>query len=157
MACPYSESDRWKYVSSWLPAAVHILSFLPECQSTSGLSKRLSLPENRILAIQEDLLRMGLLEKSGSLYRPSVRQIHFPPNSDFARRQHANWRTESARRVLEDPLDERLRFTNVICASKKDLAEFRAKIENVVAEFGKKIAASPEEEVTLFLCDFLSL
>jgi uncharacterized protein (TIGR02147 family) len=144
------------YYSHWHYAAVHVSTSIPELQSAEAIAGRLGLPLLRVREVLEALEKHGFVQRKGRKWVLGTGDVHVPKRSLLNSVNHANWRTQAVQRSQTDSA-EGLHYTSVASLSRKDFAALKTKLLAVIDDNRRVIAASPEEELVCFTCDFFAV
>jgi uncharacterized protein (TIGR02147 family) len=151
-----SERDRHVYFSSWIYGAIYVLTSIPEFQTIEAMSKRLRIPQKKMLAALDFLTGVGLVKKENSRYILSNSGMHIGSDNTLVTRHHLNWRTK-ALAAVEANKPEELHYSVAISVSEKDAEIIKEKLVNVMAEIQQILEPSKEEVAKVITLDFFDL
>lgn len=144
------------YYSQWLPAAIHVLVDIPEFRSVEAIAKRLSISTLEVRKCIEELVRIGLVKKSGGQFIQGSGHIHLPRASPFTSINHQNWRNRAVVSSQRAQADD-LHYSSIQTLSKADFQEIHGQILRFIEKQRKTIAASPAEDIACLSVDWFSL
>lgn len=150
------EKDQSRYYSSWFYSAIYVILSIPEYQNPKLIAARLNLPLDLVLETIEFLEGCGLIANKAGAYVPTKRNIHLHRESDFIRRHHINWRSQSLQST-EKNLKEDLHYSTVIAISKADSQRIKEILAKSIEEAGNVMKPSIEEEIYAMTMDFFKL
>jgi uncharacterized protein (TIGR02147 family) len=151
-----SAEEQAQYYSSWHFAAIHILVTIPQYRSVEAIAQYLNLSQARVKVVIEELMELGLLEKSGQEYFPGETLLYLNNEAALISKHHSNWRVR-ALEALDDLIPENVHFSVVVSVSRNDQKKLRDLIANTIEEFMKVVKSSPEEELNALNIDFFSM
>ena len=144
------------YFSKWIWSAVHVLTAIPDFQSTTAIGERLGMSRNRALALLTELERSGFVRREEGRWKYSGGELHLPHHSPYVVQHHSNWRGQA---ILNAQLagPDNIHFTGVYALSKADVAVLKEKMLKLLEEISQTVAPSSEEEAVCILCDFFTV
>lgn len=148
-----SNEEKGRYYSSWAFGAVHILTSIESFQSIGALVDRLRLPEREIEDILQELMRMQLVEKKGSRYVHSGKNLFISRESSFNALNHINWRTRAL--SIANSKDG-VHYTTAFSINKKDWPKLQLRLMEFIEKQREEIHGSGSEELYCFCCDLFS-
>lgn len=149
-----SDQFRTSYYSSWLYAAVHILTSIPEFQTVNAISDKLQTEHSIIQNILKDLAEAGLISKTKDKYVHSSSDIYLPIEHPQNYSHHLNWRIKAVERTMKK---EDVHYTNIYSVSKHDVENIRDDILKLIEQQRTKVSASGTDELCVFCCDFFKI
>ncbi|MNT43381.1 hypothetical protein D3C72_1798500 [compost metagenome] len=150
------EKDRSWYYSSWLPAALHIATTIPELRKADRLLNAFKVSESNLLSTLERLELIGLIKKQGDEYHPGLQQIRLGNDSHHVLKHHTNWRLQAMQSLDREKLNE-LHYSAVVSLSKEDVLKIKNTLLENIGENIKLIRESKEEELFCLSIDFFDL
>ncbi|NUM56980.1 MAG: DUF4423 domain-containing protein [Bdellovibrionaceae bacterium] len=152
---PKSENQESlvKFYSSWLFSYIHILTSIPEFQSTESISQKINLPGEATLNILSELENMGLVKREKGLWLHSGRHLHVDAESTLVGNHHNNWRQQA---MLDTQLKnsiESVHFSGVYSVSKSDFSKIKTLVLESLKNLNALAISSGTEEVVVFCCD----
>ncbi|MBS1963963.1 MAG: hypothetical protein JST04_17255 [Bdellovibrionales bacterium] len=151
-----SDAESAAYYANWIPSAAHILLTIPGFRTPAKIARRLGIGSDQALAVLNTLRRLKLAEPVAGEWRPTRKSIHLPKDSPFTVANHRNWR-EVALQESSLPRAQSVHYTGVYSLSREDHAKLQSQILAFLDESRKRVIASPEEGLSVFLCDFFLL
>jgi hypothetical protein len=151
-----SAEDQMTYYSSWIYAAIHILSAIPAYQETAELARVVQLPVAKLKHYLEFLEGAGLVVREGQRYRIGSARIHLGADSPIIQRHHANWRMRAIHSIDRGNTDE-LHYSSIFAISRKDGARIREEILKLLETIEPVVQASPEEAAFCLGMDWFEL
>jgi uncharacterized protein (TIGR02147 family) len=151
-----SEKDQERFYSSYLYAAIHVLSSIPSFSSIEMIAKALAKTEGEIRRAVTFLESIGIVEfKDGKLI-PGNRHVHLPPESPLIVNHHLNWRMKSLERIRENPKKD-LHYSGVLSLSEGDAQKIKTVLVDAIARSTDIAVKSPEETAYVLCVDFFQL
>lgn len=154
-AATLSESDSFKYYSSWLYAAVHVATMIQKF-SPAELSEKFKVDMGSVLKILKELEQMGLVVGQSGCWQASSQNLHLSATNHIAKLGHINWRNRSIYH-LQNPTSEGLHYSGPHCLSRKDISVISEKLKEVLMECRQIIDESPAEAMALLCLDWYQL
>ena len=140
------------YYSAWHWSAIHIIVSIPEYQTVTSISRRLTMPETLVRYCLEQLERFGLVRREGERWKFSSHTIHLPRRSPLIGTHHNNWRARASLKS-HDPGSDGVHYTVVQSVSQRDYLKIKELLLAVIDDYSKIAAPSKEEELISFSCD----
>jgi uncharacterized protein (TIGR02147 family) len=151
-----SEADQERFYSSYLFAAIHVLSSIPRLSKVSELSRLLGASEAEVQRAIDFLKRLKLVvEKQGHL-SPGIRHVHLGSKSRFISNHHLNWRLKAIDKIRENAqLD--LHYSGAMSLSEEDVLKIKEILAKAISE-ATEVAVSSKESVAYVMgLDFFKL
>ena len=148
-----SHENQVLYYSSWHLSAVHILLTIPEFRTVPQIAKRLGLPAAMIQGSLEQLAKMGLATKSGTLWQPGQSDIHLAKESILSAINHTNWRN----RAITDAYKREtgaIHYTSVHSLARADYEKIKEMILRFLDQTREVVRPSKEEELACMTLDW---
>lgn len=143
-----------KFYSSWIYSYAHILTSIPEFQTTESISKKVNLSVEATINLMVELENMGLVNRERGAWVHSGKQLHVDAESVLVGNHHNNWRQQAL-------LDAQLRnsaasihFSGVYSISKLDFSKIKSQILDCLKNVNLAALNSGTEEVVVYCCDF---
>lgn len=140
------------YYSSWHWVAIHILTSIPEFQTTKSISERLAISLSQVEFALKQLEEAGFVAFREGKWKYAGRAQHISKKSAMVPMHHSNWR-QRAVMDAQDPTSNGIHFTVVQSLSHMDYARIQELLLNTIEEIGKIANPSKEEELICFTCD----
>ena len=141
------------YYSSWLYAAIHVITDIPAFQTREAIAEKFSLPLGKVADILEFLEKTGLIVRKDNRFQMGEGRIHLGSDSALIAKHHANWRMKAiASMDLERPDD--LHYSSVVSISEKDSVQIKSAIVAVLKNIKTVIKDSRSEELFSLSFDF---
>lgn len=151
-----SEQDQALFYSSWIYAAIRLLSAVPALQTRAAFSEALGLPPAKVNQALDFLLSRGLCEEAGKKVIYRELKTYVASDSPLAARHHANWRAKVASQL--DTLERKeLAFTYPTVISESDFLELREELVRFIEKFKKTCDASPSERLYCLNLDWVEI
>jgi uncharacterized protein (TIGR02147 family) len=144
------------YYSSWLYAAIHVMTSVPALQTVEALSTHLHLSPALIKGFLESLETMGLVAHSGGRYIITSLRIHLGRDSPLLAQHHINWRLR-AMQNLDGRSESLLQYSSVISLSQKDALRIKEVMVKALEQQESILKHSKEEAVYSLAIDFFQL
>jgi uncharacterized protein (TIGR02147 family) len=154
-ASTLSESDSYKYYSSWMYAAIHVATMIQKF-SVTELSEKFSVDSDSLLKILKDLEQMGLVLAQSGKWQATNQNLHISSASQMAKLGHINWRNRSIYH-LQNPLSQGLHYSGPHCLSQKDVSIINEKLKDVLMECRQIIDDSPSETMAVLCLDWYQI
>lgn len=142
------------YYSNWYWSAIHILTDIPQFQTSKAIAERLGLPEIMVKDCLQKLESFGMVKptKSGAWTFASG-SLHLPKSSPMNSIQHGNWRS---RAVADSQKSESrgLHYTITQSISRADFDKIKQIVLSAIDNYKAVADVSPPEELICFACDF---
>lgn len=144
------------YYSHWYFSAVHVCLSIPGLDTAEAIAKRLDLPINLIQEVLQSLREIDLIQMHGGKWRPFGGPIHLPQQSVFNSINHDNWRTKAIADT-QRAANRNVHYTAVQSLSRSDFEKIHSMLLKFIDQQRKTVAASVEEELAVFCCDWFAL
>ena len=132
-----SEEEKALFYSSWLYAAVHLLTSIPEYTNLPAIVQKLNISMAEGERIVDFLLKAGLLVQDKERLQMGKSSTFLPHSSPLIARHHHNWRIQALQRHEKiDPLTE-VSYTGPMTLSLEDAQ----KVRTLVIELSEKVYA----------------
>ena len=148
--------DANLYYSTWYWSALHVITTIPEFQTTQSIAQKLCIPIETATRCLKSLEEQGLITQDSNRWKWISGDIHIPKNSPLIGMHHKNWRDKAVQDSLE-PKTEGIHYTTVSSLSKKDFDLLKEKILEFIDETAKITGPSKEEELICFTCDLFKI
>lgn len=154
-----SEMDESKFYSTWLYAAVHVLTSIERLQTKEALSTYLKLPLQRVSEILEFLVSLGLVDYQRGHYVMTQAHFHLAAHSPNISKHHSNWRMQAIAALDHgnSPEHNHLHYSAVLSLSLEDSKVIREKLLQCLEENLAIVRKSPAEEGFVYSFDFFRL
>ncbi|WP_413580965.1 TIGR02147 family protein [Bdellovibrio sp. HCB288] len=151
-----SEEDQERFYSSYIFAAIHVLSSIPEYSTTPKIAAALGRPENEISRAVDFLLNLGVLHQKDDKLTPGSRHVHLPPHSPRIVNHHLNWRFKAIEKIRENPRAD-LHYSGALSLSEQDVLKIKEILASAIADVTAVATKSPEETAYVLCADFFTL
>lgn len=140
-----SDEDKGIFYSNWYYSGIRILSSMERYQTVEALADCTGLSRAKVGQVVSFLIKTGLCVqgKNGRILR-GPQSTHVDNESPFVNNHRRNWR-EKAREKFASPEDTDFFYSSPVALSEKDAEQFRKQLLEMIKEFSKRVAASPEE------------
>ncbi|MBN8536903.1 MAG: TIGR02147 family protein [Deltaproteobacteria bacterium] len=149
-----NKEELVRFFSTWMYSYIHILTSIPEYQSTEAISKKVNISVDSVLSILSDLENMNYIQRENGLWKYSGKLGHIDAKSRFIGNHHNNWRQQALLDVQLNPSPESVHFTGVYSISSSDYVKIRSCVLECLKEVNSIALSSGTEEVIIFCCDF---
>lgn len=159
LAPRFSQSVRFEaeaagfYYATWMPAAIHLLTSVPQAGTHGTIARRLGLPENMVESYLKMLSEMGLVSSQHGQWRFAGGASFVARESPFVAQHHQNWRNlacDHARALSNDGIH----YTMVQTMSRHDFERIKAMILELIDREKAIADPSPPESLTALNIDF---
>ncbi len=140
------------FYSSWLYLAVWLQTSIDAGQSLESIANRFDIPRARISEILEFLISTQLVRIEKDLYVMGPQLIHLDRSSPFLVKHHINWRVKAIQRS-EDLTSEEMMFTSPLSISRKNFAQLREQIMELIKNASNLVTKSPAEDLACLNLD----
>jgi uncharacterized protein (TIGR02147 family) len=146
------EEHQAIYYSTWLMAALHILSSIPAFQTIRAAAQRLGVPEENVRDALYKLESLNLVRRSGESWVYAGGESHLPDSSPLISLHHQNWRS---RAVLDaqSKSGQGLHFSGVYAVGREDLVRIKEVFLEALRNANAIAAPAPCEELVCITCD----
>lgn len=151
-----SREQQLRYYSTWLYAAVHVATTIPECNTADAVAKRLGISLAEAASALEFLVVCGLVQCKDGRYSTTKSRIHLGHDSNIVSRVHLNWRVRSLFSIERNDLED-FHYSSVVTVSKQDVNVIREKLLQNLESIKEIIRPSPAEEIACLSCDWFRL
>ena len=148
-----SSLDQEKFYSSHVYGAAHVLTSIPDFQTTEDLAKALKLSHSRVQDIVEFLARLGVVEVRSGKLRPGSRHIHLSNESELILKHHANWRLHAIN-SLQFLDREDVHYSGCVSLSQEDAFKVKESLLSNLKSNADTISKSKEELAYVLNIDF---
>lgn len=151
-----SETDKERFYSTYLHAAIHVLVSIPGLQTRSALAHTLGVPQAKIADAVDFLSRIGVIKEIAGKLRPGAQHIHLNSSSKHIVRHHLNWRLKTMERIGEAAAQD-LHYSVAVSLSESDVVRIKEMLLKTLADFSKVVSDSKEETAYVYCFDFFEL
>lgn len=149
-----SIDNQIRYYSSWVYAAIHVLSSIPQYQDRRRLRKLLRLDPTEFETILRELAHSGLVVVKGEKVTIGSRRLHLPAGSPLLARHHAQWKLRAVE-ASSRPKAENLHYSGLLAISRDDSAKVREILLAAIGEIEAIIRVTkPEDPIVINLDAF---
>lgn len=147
-----SEEDRAIFYSSWIYVAVYVATGIDDGQSLEQIADIFRLTREKAETILEFLVRTGVCERVGSIYKMGKSVVYLTNDSPLVVKHHTNWRLRAMQKMDTRESTE-LFFTSPMSMSKEDFARIREILAKSIESALAICKDSPAEEVVCLNID----
>jgi hypothetical protein len=140
------------YYSAWYWSAIHIITSIPQYQTSKGIAERLQLPEALVRTTLEGLTGFGFVERKNGKWYFLPSEIHVPRDSPLVSLHHGNWRQRAVLSAQVPSVDE-LHYTVVQSMTPAAADEIKRRMLDFIDEVNCIARPSKEEELVVVTCD----
>jgi len=151
-----TDEDKATFYSNWYYSGIRLLTSIPKYQTKAAIEENFQLPMSLISDALEFLTRTGLCRYDGRHYSMGPALTHLESSSKWVSRHHVNWRLKAIEQQSQ-MTEEDLMFSGPLTLSKKDAAQFRETLLQLIQELGQLAKASKEEELRCFNLDWVKI
>lgn len=151
-----SREDQMTYYSSWIYAAIHVMTSIPKLQTREAIARLLRIPAARVNQSIDFLLRAGLIEDRNGRLHMSARQIHLEKESPLISKHHANWRMQAIR-SLEAEAPNDVHYSSVFTLTRDAAERVRAILTQAISDSVAVIKDAKEERACAMTIDFFEV
>ncbi len=152
-----SAVDQATYYSSWLYAAVHMLTTIPKYQAKESIAGYLKISTPKLNHVIEFLVSVGLVVKQRGLLRPGISRIFIGVDSPMIVPHHKNWRLRAIN-SLEQNLSTDLHLSSVVTVNHDDAEKIKRQLIRFIEEIRQQVKQSTDEdELHCFSVDFFNV
>jgi uncharacterized protein (TIGR02147 family) len=145
--------DQALYYSAWHLSAIHILLTIPAFRTVERISNRLNLPTQMIQESLEQLAKIGLVMKKGTLWFPTQNDIHLAKDSALTSMNHSNWRNRGILDAYKRDAGG-LHYTAVHSLARSDYEKIKEMILKFLDQTREVVKPSQEEELACMTLDW---
>lgn len=150
------ESDQATFYSSWIYAAVRLLTAIPNYGSANVIAEKLGVSTQQVNSALEFLVSRNLVTKKGNTFSYKELSTYVARDSVFASRHNINWRMKCIE-GLERVAQNEMAYSNPIVIAQKDFERVTELIVQFINEFKKVADPSPSEVLCCLNIDWLQL
>lgn len=151
-----SEIDQATYYSSWIFAAVHIAVTIESLRTREAIAQHLALPIARVTEVVDELMSMGLVEKTEKGYASARQQIRLGNDSKNILRHHTNWRLQAAESLEREQLTD-LHYSGVVSLAREDVVKIKTLLLDAIQRTQSLVRDSKEEDLCAIAVDWFSM
>jgi len=141
------------YYCSWLYAAIHIATSIPELQTVGAMALKFGVRESEIEMACKALMDMKLIKRERNRWIWSSGDIHLPRESPLNIALQANWLIK-AQQDIQLGRSESIHYSVIQSLSKDDIDKLRIRISEWIREFSQIAGPSRPEDLLVFRVDF---
>lgn len=142
-----------EYFGNWAYQAIHALTQIPRCQSSTAIAKAVKLPNEEVNEILKRLEVMGLVKYEKSSWQSTLDSLHLSKESPFIRYLHSTWKAKLLSDIQNGAVTEGTRFSGLITVSEKDYQRIRGILVGAITSIRKTVEASSSEEAYVLSID----
>lgn len=150
------EKDQAIFYSSWIFAAIRLLTAIPTMDNANAIAKALNLNLTQVNAALEFLVSRGLVIKKDNKLFYGELDTYARRDSQFASRHSLNWHLKVIER-LENITSSEMAFSSAVVVSEKAFDQISEMIVKFIDEFRKTAAPSESEILCCLNIDWLKL
>lgn len=152
-----SQEHQAVYYSSWLYAAVHILTLIKTLQTKDALRAHLNLSMEKIGEVLEFLRSAGLVTIEHGIIKSVTSRIFLGNDSPMIVRHHTNWRLRAID-SLDKGLEKDVHLSTVVSLNGEDVLRIKEKIIKDIESTRAMVKESENEtDVYCFNVDFFKV
>lgn len=151
-----SESEQALFYSSWIYAAIRLLTATPTHQDAPAIAESLHLSLNQVSRALERLTRQGLVKKDGDRFLYANLSTYVERDSELASRHNLNWRLKAIERLDQISATE-MAYSNPIMIAKNDFERVTELVVKFIDDFRKLTGPSPSEILCCLNIDWLKI
>jgi uncharacterized protein (TIGR02147 family) len=151
-----NETDQSTFYSSWIYAAIRLMTAIPEAQTALEISQRLGINLQRVNDALEFLVSRGLIAKQGSRFVYAEKSTYVSRDSRLASRHNLNWRLKAIER-LENISAMEMSYSNPVVISIEDFPKITELIVQLIKDFQEVATPSPSESLCCLNIDWIKL
>lgn len=149
-----STLDQATYYSSWLYAAIHMLTTIPRYQNKEAIAKYFDISLIKLNGILDFLISVGLVVQINGSLKPGVSRIFLGVDSPMIVPHHRNWRLRAIE-SLDHDLKNDLHLSTAVTVNRADGLKIKQQLVQYIEEIRGQVKASQsEEELHCFCVDF---
>ncbi len=148
-----SEVEKSIFYSSWLYAAIHLLTTLEQKIHFEDICKKLNLHPSKAREILDFLITIQMVIETDGIFSSGPVATHLEKKSPFLIKHHTNWRLKAIQ-AAESLSDQELMYSANVSISKKDFTVLREELMQVIQRFVEVVKPSPAEDIAQFNLDF---
>ena len=153
-----SEQDQLQFYSSWIYAAVHILTTIPRYQTKEAISSYLQLSQKQTSEVLSFLERVHLVQRnSRGGYEAGVSRIHLGSDSHLISKFHTNWRIKTIQSFEKQAVEDQLHYSSIVSLAERDINVVKNILIKAISEAKAVIKESPPEVLHSFNLDFFQV
>jgi len=149
-----TDEEKSIFYSDTIYSSVRLFCSLKEKgMSMDEILERFELPKERLVQVLNFLIATGLLIQKNERYVLGISSTFLPGHSPFIQSHHRNWRLKA---LQEFPriTEEEMMFTAPMSISRKDFAEIRETLAQLIGKLSAKIKDSPAEDIACLNLDY---
>jgi uncharacterized protein (TIGR02147 family) len=151
-----TREDQLTYYSSWLFAAVHVMTSIPALQTRNALARALAVPLKKINEVVDFLLLAKLVEERGARLHMTARQIHLERESPLISKHHSNWRMQAIQSLDREGVHD-VHYSSVFTLTSEAAERVQAVLTQAIADSVQVIKDAKEEKTCALTLDFFSI
>lgn len=151
-----TKEQKQKFYSTHLYGAIHVLTSIPGFQTIDELSEALRISRDKLKAMVEFLLKLGIVQNNMGQLIPGSNHVHIGDDSDLIVQHHRNWRLHSLTQVHQKEKTD-VRYSACLSLSKEDAFKIKNLILDNLENNIKLVGPSKEETAYVYNIDFYPL
>lgn len=152
----YNEEELGRYLSSWIPTAIHLLTSSEDYRTPQKMATRLQIPLKTVKETLDLLLKMKLVRVQGDEFFYNQGTMHVPKDSPWQSAMQTSRRQLALKSIAINP-EEATHFSSVFTISKKDAEKIQLLINELIQKSHKAIVASGSDELYSLCIDFFEV
>jgi len=144
------------YYSSWIYAAVHVATTIPNLRKVGQLRDYFQINSDLLLKVLHFLETHHLIIRRGEEFHPSNNWIRLDRSSPHIVKLHSNWREKAIQNIAEEKPQD-LHYSGIYSMDAKTAKSVREALLETMSREVKKIEAAPEKELYSLGIDFFDL
>lgn len=145
-----------QYYSSWTYLAVHILTSIPNFNTTKEIGDHLGLTVLKTQSVLEFLVQFDFVKAENGKYSIGSRHLHLEKTNPLNSQHQLNWRLKALENIRSRNTNE-IGYAGVFSLSKKDAEKIKEDCIKVIKSNLKIVAPSEEEVMYCSIIDFFEI
>jgi uncharacterized protein (TIGR02147 family) len=151
-----AEEELGKYLSSWIYAAVHMLTSSMDYQTPEKISARLALPLPKVKEALNFLKKLNFVDFSESRWKYKGGNMHVAKDSPWQASLQTQHRQLALRSISVNP-EEAMHYSSVFTISAKEKEEIKKLIGQFIQSSHSLIGKSGTEDLTCLCIDLFTV
>jgi uncharacterized protein (TIGR02147 family) len=150
------DEQKAVFYSAWFYSAIRLLVGIDGFQDAETIASYFGLSKLLVQDVINFCLKSELLIRENDVLKVGPNRTHLDPESPFIRLHHLNWRNRALLNI--DRVDkDKLHYSSPMTLGKEQVPLIRKMLLELIAEVGRTIDPSPDEELMCLSIDWFRI
>lgn len=145
-----------RYLATWIPSTIHILTSSENFQTAEAIAKRLCLPSAKVTESLHFLEKIGFVERTSKGWKYKGGNIHLPKNSPLQPNLQLIRRDLAGRSIALNS-QENIHFSSLFTIDEADFMKLKDLFANAIEKSHRLIERSGTAQLTCMCIDLFEV